>query len=162
MTGEQLRLRNFQYHPDQLLLDKLIRGNGFFEDLPLASKGLGDFITRDGGAQGAASHPVPGIVEAAQNRFQAPGSWEEVLFGNLTVLEDKEGSGRGSVRKLPLDQGSLKSWSPGFYQDPPDFVIYFRPNQCHARNGPIGNPHLASIQEVMVSLLYGPGFHSGR
>jgi hypothetical protein len=49
MKGEQLRLCNFQYHPYQLLLDKLVRGNGFSKDLPLSSKDLGDFITRDGG-----------------------------------------------------------------------------------------------------------------
>jgi hypothetical protein len=41
-------------------------------------------------------------------------------------------------------------------------VVVLRPNYLYVRDGPVADPALAAVQDVMIAIAFGAGFHAAR
>src|SRR5215470_20177640 len=80
LQREELRLCDFRNHPDELLLDKLVRSDRFVVELlsllGVAERGL---VASHGRPDSAPTDAIPGLIEAGERSFQSFDAWEEVV-----------------------------------------------------------------------------------
>ena len=77
-------------------------------------------VARHRRADRAPRDAVARLVQAHQRRLQAAASGQEVLFGDVAVVEDELGRDRGAQRVLALDLGRAEPGRPLLDEEPAD------------------------------------------
>ena len=162
--NQQLRLGDFRQHVNQLVLNQLVRSNGFAAKL-LAFQGPAPcrVVTSLGASHGSPGNAVASLVETQKSLFQALGLRQKIGLWHSAVVKDQLRGDGGPQGVLVVIVVGGKALSPLFHQEAANVIVLAAsPHHRDIGNASVGDPGLGTIQDIFVSLFASLCPESGR
>src|SRR5271154_5355245 len=125
-------------------------------------------VTGHGCSDCSPTDAVAGLAETHERRLQAVGLRQEICRWDAHILQGKARSDRCAKRPLAVHIMRGESWAIGLDKKATDAPIFWsnawlfelRPDHCDVSNAPGGDPHLFTVENVMLAVPAGSGSHS--
>ena len=163
LQTQQLSFGDFGHHVDQFFLYQLVRSNGLVVELN-APLGVVQrlLVAGHGRPHGAPGNAVARLGQTHERVLQTGGLRQEVLRRNAAVVEQQLGRVGGPQGKLAVDGFGREARRAFLHQKAPDARFGLGPHHGHVRQGAVGNPHLAAVEDPAVARAFGAGAHGRR
>ena len=153
--------RNFRLHVGELLLHQLVGGERPAELLAverILPRPMPAVLCRTHGAPGNA---ITRLVEAAERSRQSARIREDVVFGDLDIVEHNLARHRSAQGNLALDLGRREALAGALDQETVNaFILELGPHHCDVGDRRIGDPHFRAIEHEAAIDPLGPGLHA--
>ena len=169
LEGEQLCFSDFGDHPGEFLLDELVAGDGLaaklFALLGVLQSGV---VAGHGCTDRTPTDAVARLAEAHQGGLEAVGAGKQIRSGDAYILHGEAGGDGGAQRPLAVDVASGEAGTIGFDEEAADAplllgdggVFDFGPDDGDVGDAAGGDPHLFSVEDVVVAVFACAGSHA--